>query len=324
MYKTRYFVTDVSSIPVIRTTKRGAYKYSVKPGWGMVDWYSKENNYSVPVTRDKEDKSQALYCDGDSSAVFYLMNGKEFVISPDEEINLKDIPRYSEIVAIVTSDSCGFSFWEKEKGNIKIFVTYDENGLVETFRLDNWNGKPYEGEVEIRYEDLQSEEQYEATNRADIFGTFENMRENEAPLFKIISSNVAEATRNDKLDTTQDSQWSEIDISAGDQFYISLNENGLLTLEGRQNGDIVHFTTFDWENGRIDELSDAVGVDIFYKDSALLNGEAVEIDGCGVFYPDIHTRKVVARLTDGRTVDPIELVLRPRVLGDLATVDCGL
>jgi len=98
----------------------------------------------------------------------------------------------------------------------------------------------------------------------------------------------------------------------------------MLSLEGRQHDDIVQFTTFDWENGRIDELSEIVGADIFHKDSALYDGEMVEIDGYGIFYPETHKRKVMARLFDGRLVDPEELVLRPRVLGELATIDCGL
>jgi len=143
--------------------------------------------------------------------------------------------------------------------------------------------------------------------------------------FKIISEHTAEAARGGVFETTPDSQWTKIDIDKGDQFYISeMNEDGMLTLEGRQNGDFVHFTTYDWENGRLDELSDVIGEDIFYKDSALLNGETVEIDGYGVQYPDKHSRKIMARLFDGRLVDPADLVLRPRVIGDLATADCGI
>jgi hypothetical protein len=74
------------------------------------------------------------------------------------------------------SDSCGYNFWAKGDGDVKIFVTYDENGLVDNYRLDNWMGKPYDGETEITFDKLQSQEEYEATNREDINGTFENMK----------------------------------------------------------------------------------------------------------------------------------------------------
>jgi hypothetical protein len=176
----RYFVTDIVSVGIVRIgNKSEAYRQVTGPGWGVIDWFSETNNYTRSVNRDKNDKSQKLYCDEDSSAVIYSNYGKEFVISPDEEIVLKNCPKQSETIAIIQSDSCGFSFWEKEKGNIKIFVTYDENGLIENYRLDNWNGKPYEGETEIQFEDLQSEEEHDTIDRADIKGTFEYMRKKE-------------------------------------------------------------------------------------------------------------------------------------------------
>jgi hypothetical protein len=173
----RYLVTDVVSIPVIRTVKKGeAYRNATVSGWGVVDWYSEINGYKVPVNRDKEDKTQVLYCDENSSAVLYPKYGREFVISPCEEVNLKDVPRQAEVDAMIFSDACGYSFWAKEPGDVKIFVTYDENGLIDTYRLDSWNGKPYDGEIEIPFCDLQSEDEYEKTNRAEIVGTLEHER----------------------------------------------------------------------------------------------------------------------------------------------------
>jgi hypothetical protein len=174
----RYFVTDVVSIPVNRMVKKGdAYRIATGPGWGIIDWYSETNNYSVPVNRHEDEKSQVLYCDDDSSAVLYPgAHSREFIIFPDEEINLKDAPKQSDVDVIIISNSCGYSFWAKETGDVKIFVSYDENGLIDTFRLDNWSGKPYEGETEISFSDLQSEDEHDKTDRAEIVGTIEHER----------------------------------------------------------------------------------------------------------------------------------------------------
>lgn len=181
--ETRYIVTDVVSIEVIRIANKGeAYKQATKPGWGVVEWYSEvtENDCigrpvtrMVPVNRDRSDKTQVMYCDEDSSATLYPKCGREFCISPYEEINLKDAPTQAETEVIIQSDSCGFSFWAKEVSDVKIFVTYDENGLIDSYRLDNWTGKPYDGETEISFYDLQSEEDHDRIDRADISGTFD-------------------------------------------------------------------------------------------------------------------------------------------------------
>jgi hypothetical protein len=160
----RYFVTDVVSIPVYRIAKKSeAYRTATGAGWGIVDW-----RCEVP--------DQAMYCDEDSSAVLYPKYGREYCIFPGEEINPKDLPKQAETGAIIIGDSCGYSFWAKETGDVKIFVTYDENGLIDTYRLDNWNGKPYDGEIEISFFDLQSEDEHDKTDRAEIVGTFEHER----------------------------------------------------------------------------------------------------------------------------------------------------
>ena len=60
-------------------------------------------------------------------------------------------------------------------------------------------------------------------------------KENEMAVFKIISEHTAEATENCKLETTADSQWTEIDIDKGDQFYIIERTDDRLFLEGRHS-----------------------------------------------------------------------------------------
>jgi hypothetical protein len=171
----RYIVTDVVSIPVIRLGKKGdAYKYATKPGWGVVELYSAIDDYRFPVNRDSGDKTQVMYCDEDTSAIIYSRYGLEFVISPYEKINIKDAPSQSETEVITINNSGGFEFWEKHDGDVKIFVTYDENGLIDTYRFENWTGEPYDGETEISFHDLQSEEDFEKTKREDIIGTYEH------------------------------------------------------------------------------------------------------------------------------------------------------
>jgi len=140
--------------------------------------------------------------------------------------------------------------------------------------------------------------------------------------FKIIGKHTAEANEKCVMETTANSQWTKINIDKGDKFYICEKTDSALTLEGRRNGDFVHFVIDDMENGRLDELSKAVGRDVFYENEAFLNGETVTIVGCHC--PLMGNNKPMAELSDGRIVDPMELAVRPTVLGDLSSVDCGL
>jgi hypothetical protein len=171
--ETRYFVTEAVSVPVMLMRKKGeAYRMVTGPGWGLLEWFSAINNYTSPVVYDRTDKTMQLICDAESSAVIYAY-GREYVIGPCERVVLSSLPRQADIDAIILNDPCGFSFWEKENGLVKIFVIYDENGLIDTYRLDNWTGKPYDGETEISFSDLQSQYEYDHTSRAEITGTFE-------------------------------------------------------------------------------------------------------------------------------------------------------
>jgi hypothetical protein len=159
--------------------KGDAYRYATKAGWGVVEWYSAVNDYKAPVNRDKTDKTQELACDTDCSATLYHRSGREFCIAPYEEINLGEAPTQAETEAIIISGAEGFDFWEHEKGDVKFFVTYDENGLIDTYRLGCWSDKPYDEETEIAFEDLQSEADHDTTDRVCIVGTFEWTRKRE-------------------------------------------------------------------------------------------------------------------------------------------------
>lgn len=171
----RYIITAVASIPVIKlNSKTEAYKQATKPGWGTVEWYSAADNYTNPVDRDRSDKTQQLACDEDSSADLYTKDGRYFGIYPYDEINVKEMPKQAETAAIIHGDSDGWDFWT-EDGTIKIFVTYDENGLVDTCRLGYGDEQPEAGETVLSFEDLYEAEgpEWDESYRADIPGTVE-------------------------------------------------------------------------------------------------------------------------------------------------------
>lgn len=168
-HEVRYIVTAVASIPVFKVfSKTDMYTQAVKPGWGVVDW-------------DGTGKEKALVCDEDCNADIYTKDGGYFVISPYEEINRKDIPKQADAEAIVTSDSDGYSFWTK--GQIRIFVTYEESGVVDTFRIEyGADVQPYDGETELAFEDLYKPEgpEWDLSYRAEIPGTVEYQHKQEA------------------------------------------------------------------------------------------------------------------------------------------------
>lgn len=166
-YEVRHIVTAVASIPVYKAySKTETYRQAAKDGWGTV--YRDENN--------------AMVCDEDCSASLYTKNGGYFGIFPYEEINTKEMPKQAACAAIIVSDSCGFTFWAEDFNQIHIFVTYDENGLVDTYRVEYGDSPIYDGEMEIRFEDLyqQAEEDWRETYRAELPGTVEYQRKQEA------------------------------------------------------------------------------------------------------------------------------------------------
>lgn len=139
----RYLITDIVAIPVIRIAKKSdAYKQATKDGWGTV------------YTPYENGEPTELICDEDSSAVLINKYGKQCCIFPYEKLNPKEWYKQIECQAIIQSDSYGFAYWEKEEGSIKIYVIYDENGFIDTYRLTDWTDKPYDGEVEISFKEL--------------------------------------------------------------------------------------------------------------------------------------------------------------------------
>ena len=197
----RYIVTDVVSIPVIKlNSKTEAYKQATKPGWGTVEWYSAADGYKNPVFRDRKDKTQELACDEDSHADLYTKNGGYFGIYPYEEINTKEMPKQAECAAIIASDSCGFTFWAEDFSQIHIFVTRDENGLIDTYRLGYGDERPEEGETEISFDDLyqQPEGDYREEYRTEIPGTLEYQQKQEATRVERDALEASEDSRKDR------------------------------------------------------------------------------------------------------------------------------
>ena len=182
-WEVRYFVTAVASVPVYKAySKTETYKQAAKPGWGTVEWYSAADGYKNPVARDRSDKTQQLCCDEDCSADLYTKNGGYFGIHAYEEIDTKEMPKQAECAAIILSDSCGLTFWAEDFSQIHIFVSYDENGLIDTYRVEYGDSPVYDGEVEISFDDLyqRAEEDWKETYRAELPGTVEYQFKQEA------------------------------------------------------------------------------------------------------------------------------------------------
>ena len=226
-YEVRHIVTAVASIPVYKiNSKMETYRQAAKDGWGTV--YRDENN--------------AMVCDEDCSASLYTKNGGYFGIFPYEEINTKEMPKQAACAAIIVSDSCGFTFWAEDFNQIHIFVTYDENGLVDTYRVEYGDSPIYDGEMEIRFEDLyqQPEGDWKETYRAEIPGTVEYQRKQEAE--ELAAQAAASAGQRETwMDEAQQKDFREIcglidTIKSGRDFYRVMDQiNG-----GRYSVDVIN------------------------------------------------------------------------------------
>ena len=226
-WEVRYFVTAVASIPVYKAySKTETYRQAAKDGWGTV--YRDENN--------------ALVCDEDCSASLYTKNGGYFGIFSYEEINTKEMPKQAACAAIIVSDSCGFTFWAEDFNQIHIFVTYDESGLVDTYRVEYGDSTIYDGETEISFEDLyqQAEEDWRETYRAELPGTIEYQRKQEAA--ELAAQAAASAGQRETwMDEAQQKDFREIcglidTIKSGRDFYRVMNQiNG-----GRYSVDVIN------------------------------------------------------------------------------------
>ena len=226
-YEVRHIVTAVASIPVYKAySKTETYRQAAKDGWGTV--YRDENN--------------AMVCDEDCSASLYTKNGGYFGIFPYEEINTKEMPKQAACAAIIVSDSCGFTFWAEDFNQIHIFVTYDENGLVDTYRVEYGDSPIYDGEMEIRFEDLyqQPEGDWKETYRAEIPGTVEYQRKQEAE--ELAAQAAASAGQRETwMDEAQQKDFREIcglidTIKSGRDFYRVMDQiNG-----GRYSVDVIN------------------------------------------------------------------------------------
>lgn len=137
----RYIKTDSASIPIIKIYKKSeAYRQATKDGWGTVYTNNQSND---------------LICDEDCHAVLINQYGKQCLIFPYEELKPKEWFKQAECNAIITGDSCGYSFWEKEEGLVKIYITKNEEGIIEDYRIADWTENViYDGEELISFKDL--------------------------------------------------------------------------------------------------------------------------------------------------------------------------
>ncbi len=137
----RYFVTDSVSIPVCRIGKKSdAYNQATSDGYGVV--YTDRDGHYI--------------CDEDCTARLIDKFGNECGIYPYEELNRKQWFKQAECKTIITSDSCGLSFY----GDVKICVSYDSNGYIDTYRVTDMDDGLYGGEIVVKFEDLPKEDPY--------------------------------------------------------------------------------------------------------------------------------------------------------------------
>lgn len=137
----RYFVTDSVAIPVCKIGKKSdAYNQATGDGYGVV--YTDRDGHYI--------------CDEDCTARLIDEYGNECGIYPNEELNRKQWFKQAECKTIITSDSCGLSFY----GDVKICVSYDLNGYIDTYRVTDINDGLYEGETVVKFEDLPEEDPY--------------------------------------------------------------------------------------------------------------------------------------------------------------------
>lgn len=166
----RYFVTDSVAIPVCRIGKKSdAYNQATGDGYGVV--YTDRDGHYI--------------CDEDCTARLIDEFGNECGIYPNEELNRKQWFKQAECKAIITSDSCGLSFY----GDIKICVTYDSNGYIDTYRVTDIDDGLYDGETVVKFEDLPEEDPYFET-KAEKFNSESRINSN-INLYNHIAQNYA-------------------------------------------------------------------------------------------------------------------------------------
>ena len=135
-----------------------------------------------------------------------------------------------------------FTFWAEDFNQIHIFVTYDESGLVDTYRVEYGDSTIYDGETEISFEDLyqQAEEDWRETYRAELPGTIEYQRKQEAA--ELAAQAAASAGQRETwMDEAQQKDFREIcglidTIKSGRDFYRVMDQiNG-----GRYSVDVIN------------------------------------------------------------------------------------
>jgi hypothetical protein len=162
-FEMRYIRTSVVDIGVCRHRYKGEmYKEAFKNGWGALD----------------TDKDGARYCDEDTSVEWWDKDGKGGCIGAGERVERGTVPKQADLAAVIVTGSGGWSFWAQDMSWITFFGTLDENSLFESFRLDRWDGKPFDGdgEIEVKWEQLDTEEIVNLFKRHTVIGTAEHDR----------------------------------------------------------------------------------------------------------------------------------------------------
>lgn len=154
----RDIVTSVACIQCVKCTgKTKMYKECTSDGYTGIQQFN-DGTYGVM---------------DDVSITFYLKNGDVFCVGSCDIIHKKsELPKQADVAAILLDDECGFTFWEEKSDLFRFYVTYDENGLIDEYRIEgpDDNGIIYDDEVMLMYSDLPFDEDI---NRYQIIGTIE-------------------------------------------------------------------------------------------------------------------------------------------------------
>jgi len=223
----RYFVTDTVAVPVIRTYKKGeAYRQATGDGWGTV--------YT--------DSEGTLICDEDSSAILISEYGEYTFIYPYDELKKNKWLKQAECRVIIHDDACGMDFWEAEPGLTKIYVTYDRNGFIDTYRLTDWTDNGYDGETLVKFEDLPEVDPYSEI-KAEKFNSESNGSAN-VNLYNQIAQNYAAY---------------DIGLNSPEEMLVLLN---ILEAHGETLEDVANFTSHALDN----VINDVYSPDVTRKD----------------------------------------------------------
>lgn len=138
----RAIVTDCGWIQCIKyASKTKMYEECTSAGYNGIQKFN-DGTYGVM---------------NDVIVTFYLKNGDIFSVDPCDIIHKKsELPKQADVAAILHEQEWGFTFWEEKPNMFRVYVTYDENGFIDEYRveMENDTGIIYDNETMVLYSEL--------------------------------------------------------------------------------------------------------------------------------------------------------------------------